>query len=41
MYTQYIIFNIKKKIKLNYDKSTAMGFFFQGTQEGVRNSHGK
>ena len=37
-YTQYIIFNIKKKIILNYPKSAAMGFF-QGTQERVRNSH--
>ena len=25
-YTQYTIFNIKKKITLNYPKSTAMGF---------------
>ena len=25
--TQYNIFNIKRKIKLNYPKSTAMGFF--------------
>ena len=32
--------NMKKKIILNYPKSTAMGFF-QGTQERVRNSHGK
>ena len=38
--TQYIIFNIKKKIALNYSKSAAMGFF-QGAQERVRNSRGK
>ena len=40
-YTQYTIFNIKKKKNtLNYPKSADMGFF-QGTQERVRNSHGK
>ena len=39
-YTKYTIFNIKKKIALNYPKSAAMGFF-QGTQNQVRNSHGK
>ena len=40
-YTQYTIFNIKKrKIALDYPKSSAMGFF-QGTQERVRNSRGK
>ena len=33
--------NIKKKITLNYSKSATMGFFFQGTQERVRNSRGK
>ena len=33
-YTQYTIFNIKKKIILNYPKSAAMGFFL-GTQERV------
>ena len=27
VYTQYTIFNIKKKITLNYPKSAAMGFF--------------
>ena len=32
--------NIRKKIILNYPKSAAMGFFL-GTQERVRNSHGK
>ena len=26
-YTQYTIFNIKKKIALNYPKFAAMGFF--------------
>ena len=40
-YTQYTIFNIRKKQTiLNYPKSAAMEFF-QGTQKGVRNSHGK
>ena len=40
-YTQYTIFdNKKKKITLNYSKSAALGFF-HGTQEGVRNSRGK
>ena len=40
--TQYTIFNIKKKITLNYPKSAAVyGFLCQGTQEGVRNSRGK
>ena len=32
---------MKKKNTLNYPKSAAMGFFFQGTQERVRKSHGK
>ena len=36
-YIQYTIFNIKKKIILNYPKSAAWEFF-QGTQEQVRNS---
>ena len=40
MHTQYTIFNIKKKLTLNFHKSAAMGFF-QGTKERVRNSHGK
>ena len=26
-YTQYTIFNIKEKNKVNYSKSAAMGFF--------------
>ena len=29
-YTQYTIFNIRKKITLNYPKSAAMGFFSKG-----------
>ena len=40
-YTQYTIFNVGNKITLNYLKSAAMGFMFQGTQERVRNSRGK
>ena len=39
-YTQYTIFNMNKEITLNYPKSAAMPFF-RGTQERVRNSHGK
>ena len=39
-YTQYTIFNIKRKIDLIYLKSASMGFFL-GTQARVRNSHGK
>ena len=39
-YSQYTMFNTKKKITLNYPKSAAMGFL-EGTQEQVRNSHGK
>ena len=39
-YTQYAIFNIKKKISLNYPKSAAMGFFL-GTQNRVRNTRDK
>ena len=39
-YTQYTVFNIKKKITLNNPESAAMGYF-QGTQEWVRNSRGK
>ena len=38
-YLQYTIFNIKKKITLNYPKSAAMGF--QGTEERVLNRRGK
>ena len=33
-------FNINKKITLKYPKYAVTGFF-QGTQEGVRNSRGK
>ena len=40
-YTQYTIFNVKKKITLNYPKFAAIGFLFQGAQERVRNSCGK
>ena len=32
---------LKKKISLNYTKSTAKGLFFLGTQERVQNSCGK
>ena len=39
-YTQYTIFNIKKKNTLNYSKSTPVKFFL-GTQKRVRNSRGK
>ena len=34
-YTQYTVFNIKKKISLNFPKYVSMGFCFQGTQERV------
>ena len=41
-YTQYTIFNTKKKITLNYSKSAAMVFFsFKRSQERVRNTGGK
>ena len=40
-YTRYTIFNMNKKDTMNYPKSAAMGFFFKGTQERVRNSRGK
>ena len=39
-YTQYTVFNIKKKITLNYLKFAAKEYFL-GTQERVRNSRGK
>ena len=39
-YTQYTIFKMNKKNTKNYPKSAAT-FFFQGTQEGVRNSRSK
>ena len=38
--TKYTVFNMIKKITLNYPKSAAMGFF-PGTQERVRNNCGK
>ena len=38
--TQYTIFNIKRRLDLNYLKSAATGFSL-GTQARVRNSHGK
>ena len=40
MYTQYTIFIIKMTITPEYSKSAAIGFFL-GSQERVRNSHGK
>ena len=40
-YTQYTIFNIKKKITLNYPKSAAMGFLPRDSKKRVRNSGGK
>ena len=43
-YTKHAIINIKKKITLNYPKCNnvcSYGIFFLGTQERVRNSHGK
>ena len=43
-YTQYTIFNMKKKTNFYYPRSAAMGFFlffFRGTQKRVRNSHGQ
>ena len=39
-YTQYTIFNIKRKITLYYAKSAAVRFFL-GTHARVRGSHGK
>ena len=39
-YTQYTIFNIRRKIDLNNLKFAALGFFFLGTQERIRNSRG-
>ena len=37
-YAQYTIFTMKKKNTLNNPKFAAMGFFFEGTQERVRNN---
>ena len=39
-YTQYTIFNIKKKISIYFLKSIA-NRFFQGTRERLQNRHGK
>ena len=39
-YTQYTVFNIKKKITLNFLNLQPRDYFL-GTQERVRNSHGK
>ena len=39
-YTQYTIFNIKKNCP-KLSQICSYGFLFQGTQERVRNSHGK
>ena len=33
--TQYTVFNIKKKITLNYSKSEAMGFFPKGLNNEI------
>ena len=38
-YTKYTIFNIEKKISLNYPKSAVIGIFLV-IQERVRNSRG-
>ena len=35
-YTQYTIFNIKKKITLNCPRSAAMGFFAKGLKNEFR-----
>ena len=40
-YTQYTIVNIKRENPLYYPKFTAVGFFFRGTEQRVRNSRGK
>ena len=43
-YKQHAIINIEKKITLNYPKYNdvcSYGIFPSGTQERVRNSHGK
>ena len=39
-YTQYTIFNIKRKVTQKQPKSAAMGFS-QAIQVRVQNSHGK
>ena len=35
-YTQYTIFNIKRKITLNYSKSAAIGFFPRDSKTGLK-----
>ena len=35
-YTQYTIFNIKKKITLDYPKSAAVGFFPKGSRKSSK-----
>ena len=40
-YTQYTIFNIKKKITLNYLKSAKLYGIFPSTQDRVRNNRVK
>ena len=43
-YTKHTIFNIKKKITLNYPKYNGVctyGIFFLGTYDRVRNNRGK
>ena len=35
-YTQYTIFNMKKKITLNYPKSAAMGFFPRDSRRSLK-----
>ena len=40
-YTQYTIFKIKKENCPKISQICSYGFFFQGTQEAVRNSRGK
>ena len=40
-YTQHTIFNIKKEKYPYLSQICSYGFLFKGTQERVRNSHGK
>ena len=40
-YTQYTIFNIKKRNHPKLSKICSHGFLFQETQNRVRNNHGK
>ena len=39
-YTQYTIFNIKKKITLNYSKSAAMSFYSKGLKNECETARG-